>query len=214
MKSINRVELPNAHTHSGVSWISGGQRSRNFRVVKMVLVYFGFFLFSPANVHSECGGWPPRVYLHLLLRHLSRLNRYEKRKKIKVWLEHPPAVILPITTSRFSCCCCCGIRCVSPSFRRAILLRCGHKRICWLSIAPPSVGLWRKCLVFGRGKSRFNWKMMGSHRVQSLSRFPIVYSDAIRLRPFDSDMFQWQQQKNEKQREKTSAKVKIDWAVI
>jgi hypothetical protein len=27
-------------------------------------------------------------------------------------------------------------------------------------------------------------------------------------------MFQWQQQKNEKQREKTSAKVKIDWAVI
>jgi hypothetical protein len=52
--------------------------------------------------------------------------------------------------------------------------------------------------------------MMGSHRVQSLSRFPIVYSDAIRLRPFDSDMFQWQQQKNEKQREKTSAKVKID----
>jgi hypothetical protein len=54
--------------------------------------------------------------------------------------------------------------------------------------------------------------MMGSHRVQLLSRFQIVYSDAIRLRPFDSDVpVATAEKKNpKKQREKTSAKVKID----
>jgi hypothetical protein len=54
--------------------------------------------------------------------------------------------------------------------------------------------------------------MMGSHRVQLLSRFQIVYSDAIRLRPFDSDVPVATAEKKtpKKQREKTSAKVKID----
>jgi hypothetical protein len=45
-----------------VLWISGGQPSRNFRVVKMVLVYFGFFLFPQqmctANVEGGHQGLP------------------------------------------------------------------------------------------------------------------------------------------------------------
>lgn len=69
---------------------------------------------------------------------------------------------------------------------------------------------------FSPRKVTIQLKNDGLHRVQLLSRFPIVYSDAIRLRPFDSDVPVATAEKKtpKKQREKTSAKVKIDWAVI